>query len=168
MAKRMSYLVHRLKEGLTTKLHAYGLAIGTAVWMSSNIRRQFSGVTQTATIMQLKDQAKHRESFGIEIVLSVDPERQVAERKKSVARTFNKARRSSPNSQDLSTVKPSKSAQTAETSALTVGVEVGQATKVKDADVADEATATPEKEDDQENNSINSRSRAQKSATGPE
>ena len=116
MTKRMSYLVHRLKEGLTTKLHAYGLAIGTAVWMSSNIRHQFTGVTQKATIMELKDQAKHRESFGIEIVLSVDPERQVAERKKSVARTFSKARRS-PNSQDLTTVKPTKSAQTAETSA---------------------------------------------------
>ena len=55
MTKRMSYLVHRLMEGLTTKLHAYGLAIGTAVWMSSNSRHQFSGVTQKATIMELKD-----------------------------------------------------------------------------------------------------------------
>jgi len=47
-------------------------------------------------------------------------------------------------------------------------VEVGQATKVKVADVADKATATPEKEEDQENKSMNSRSRAQKSATGRE
>jgi len=116
MTKRMSYLVHRLKDGLTTKLHAYGLAIGTAIWMSSNIRHQFSGVTQKATIMELKDGAKHRESFGIEIVLCVASEGQVVERKKQVARTFNKARRS-PKSSDLPFVKPTKSAQTTETSA---------------------------------------------------
>jgi hypothetical protein len=44
MTKRMNYLIHRLSSGLTTKLHAYGLAIGTAVWMSTTIRQQLSGV----------------------------------------------------------------------------------------------------------------------------
>lgn len=58
MSKRMSYLVHRLMEGHTTKLHAYGLAIGTAVWMSTSIRHQLTGVSQKASIMELKDEAK--------------------------------------------------------------------------------------------------------------
>ena len=38
MTKRMNYLAHRLTSGLTTKLHAYGLAIGTAVWMACTLR----------------------------------------------------------------------------------------------------------------------------------
>lgn len=45
MTKRMNYLAYRLTSGLTTKLHAYGLAIGSAVWMACTVRNQLGGVT---------------------------------------------------------------------------------------------------------------------------
>ena len=70
MQKRMKFIQYRLYSGQSVKLHAFGLAIGTAVWMAITIRNQLGGVTQKASILELKDEEKQRESFGIEIILS--------------------------------------------------------------------------------------------------
>ncbi len=81
MTKRMNYLAYRLTNGHTTKLHAYGLAIGSAVWMACTLRNQLGGVTIKAQIMELKDEEKQRESFGMEITLSRSAETPIPERK---------------------------------------------------------------------------------------
>lgn len=116
MSKRLSYLTNRLTQGLTTKLHAYGLAIGTAVWMSTTIRHQLNGIEQKASILELKDEAKQRESFGMEIVLF---------KSEKVAAVSEKKARYTPNVQYVK--KPNtarersqkKVAETAETSVQT-------------------------------------------------
>lgn len=66
--RRIDFLIDRLVHGRSTTMHAYGQAMGTAVWISQQVRNHVRGVTQTCKLLELKDQ--HRESIGIEIVLS--------------------------------------------------------------------------------------------------
>lgn len=120
MTKRMNYLAHRLTTGQTTKLHAYGLAIGSAVWMACTMRNQLGGVTTKAQIMELKDEEKQRKSFGIEITLSRSAETPLPERKPYVKKAdkVEKEGKSKPK-----TAERLDSAEKADTAEKTVTVE---------------------------------------------
>jgi len=44
MTKRINYLYSRLARGLPTKLEAYGMAIGTAVYMAQSVFKTLDDV----------------------------------------------------------------------------------------------------------------------------
>ena len=44
MTKRINFLYSRLARGLPTKLEAYGMAIGTAVYMAQSVQKTLDGV----------------------------------------------------------------------------------------------------------------------------
>lgn len=80
MTKRINFLYSRLARGLPTKLEAFGMAIGTAVYMAQSVQKTLDGVKFEQYLLPIN--SEFGESLSIGIRLTRDAQ----------AKTVNKAR----------------------------------------------------------------------------
>lgn len=73
MTKRINFLYSRLVRGLPTKLEAYGMAIGTAVYMAQSVQKTLDGIKFEQYLLPINTDFKESLSIGIRLTRDVQP-----------------------------------------------------------------------------------------------